>query len=580
MCAVLGLTPVLQAQIVAPQPQIVQSPATQTPVPQSPATQTPVPPTSSAAGARVLTLDEALGIAESKSEQVLIATAGVDRAKGTELRARSEKLPQLNASATYDRALKSEFEGLFDGGTGGPPCPPLMANPAAPLGDRVTELERAYACIPSSNPFGNGGGTDGGTDEDTELPFGRANTYRLNLNFSQNVYAGGRIQAQQDRARVGRANADLGLSSTRAQLSLDVATAYYLAALSDRLVSIAEETLQQSQATADQTRAQREAGRLSEFDLLRAQVAVETQRPDVIRRRADRDIAYLRLKQLLDLPLDADVRLADNLNEDSLAPATRFAAAVAQAEAGLDSRERIAIAQASNDVKAREADVTIARSQRLPAIAVNSAYGLVAYPTHLPAPNDFRTNWSVGASVSVPVFTGGRIKADETIARADLAETHARLQLTRELATLDTASAMKELESARAQWQASAGTVQQAQRAYEIAELRYREGISTQLELSDARLLLRQAQGNRAQAAKDLQVARVRLALLPELPLDATSAAGGASTAAAQQQSAQAAQQAAQQQAQQRAAQQGAGTAGAPGTTGVTGTGGTTGVPR
>ncbi len=55
--------------------------------------------------------------------------------------------------------------------------------------------------------------------------------------------------------------------------------------------------------------------------------------------------------------------------------------------------------------------------------------------------------------------------------------------------------------------------------AYEIAELRYREGLSTQLELSDARLLLQQAQANRAQAARDVQVARVRLALLPDLPL-------------------------------------------------------------
>ena len=67
-------------------------------------------------------------------------------------------------------------------------------------------------------------------------------------------------------------------------------------------------------------------------------------------------------------------------------------------------------------------------------------------------------------------------------------------------------------------------SMQQAQRAYEIAELRYREGLSTQLELSDARLLLQQAQANRAQAARDVQVARVRLALLPDLPLTNTGA--------------------------------------------------------
>jgi outer membrane protein TolC len=60
--------------------------------------------------------------------------------------------------------------------------------------------------------------------------------------------------------------------------------------------------------------------------------------------------------------------------------------------------------------------------------------------------------------------------------------------------------------------------------AYQIAEIRYREGISTQTELSDSRLQLQDAQANRAQAARDLQVARVRLVLLKDLPLDTGSA--------------------------------------------------------
>ncbi|HEX6314353.1 MAG TPA: TolC family protein, partial [Gemmatimonadaceae bacterium] len=97
-------------------------------------------------------------------------------------------------------------------------------------------------------------------------------------------------------------------------------------------------------------------------------------------------------------------------------------------------------------------------------------------------------------------------------------------QQARELALLDTQSAYEQLRASVAAWEASAGTVQQAQRAYEIAELRYREGVSTQLELSDARLLLVQAQASRAQAGRDLQVARARVALLPDLPLGTTGA--------------------------------------------------------
>ena len=59
-------------------------------------------------------------------------------------------------------------------------------------------------------------------------------------------------------------------------------------------------------------------------------------------------------------------------------------------------------------------------------------------------------------------------------------------------ASLDTRSAWAELLAARAAWEATAGTVQQATRAFEIADVRYRAGVSTQLELSDSRLLLQQ----------------------------------------------------------------------------------------
>ena len=61
--------------------------------------------------------------------------------------------------------------------------------------------------------------------------------------------------------------------------------------------------------------------------------------------------------------------------------------------------------------------------------------------------------------------------------------------------------------------------MQQATRAYEIAEVRYQNGVSTQLELSDARLSLQVAQANRAVAARDLQIARARVALLKHLPI-------------------------------------------------------------
>jgi outer membrane protein TolC len=473
----------------------------------------------------VLTLDRAIDIALGASEQIAIATAGVTSAEGVVRQAHSERLPQLFGSASYDRTLASEFSGLFGAGTS---CLPLHVDPAAPLIDRVAELERAFGC--PNTAFGDGTSDDGLE----ELPFGQKNIYRLGLSFTQALYAGGRIAATERQADLRRHNATLTLSSTRAQSIVDVSQAFYDAALADRLVSIAEQTYAQADRAFAQATAQREAGRVSEFEALRARVSRDTLQPEIVRARATREIAYLRLKQLLDLPLNAQLSLAAGLEDRLLPPPDRFAARLAEAEAETTPHERVTVTQAGNEVSVADAAVTVARSQRLPAISLRSDYGLVSYPGALPAFDDWRTNWTVGVGLSMPLFTGGRIAGDEAVARAGVVQARSQLRLARELAALDTESVRQELQASRAAWEASSATIEQAARAYQIAELRFNEGLSTDLELSDARLQLAQAEVTRARAARDLQVQRIRLALLPYLPLGSPGPlmSGAAATAA------------------------------------------------
>jgi outer membrane protein len=61
-------------------------------------------------------------------------------------------------------------------------------------------------------------------------------------------------------------------------------------------------------------------------------------------------------------------------------------------------------------------------------------------------------------------------------------------------------AALGEFDAARAQIEARTATVGQAERTLELAELRFRSGLATQLDISNARLLLQQARVNEAQA--------------------------------------------------------------------------------
>jgi outer membrane protein len=452
-----------------------------------------------------LTLEQILQIAEARSEAVAIAEVALTRNAGDQVRARAALFPQLSASASYDRSLANEFQGVFDnidfGGSGD----------------------------------GSGSG-DGGTDDGFEdLPFGRANTWRASLSFTQNLYSGGRIGVQRQLATIGRTSAEQALVGARAQLRFDVTQAYYDALLSERLVTIAQATLDQAGATLQQTQAGFDAGAQPEFEVLRARVSRDSQTPVLIRQRSNRDVAMLRLKQLLELPAAYELRLADDLGDAQLPPAPVFAERVVPVELSLRPAQpsgqalpsplltgtlpdRIAVAEAATVVNLREAALKAVEAERKPSVGLNSTYSRIAYPSGA-FPSFERSNWSVGISMNVPILTGGRQKGDEMVARADVESARLQEKQVQELAALDTRSAWAELVAARAAWEATAGTVQQATRAYDIADVRYRAGVSTQLELSDSRLLLQQAEANRALAARDLQVARARVALLPELPL-------------------------------------------------------------
>jgi outer membrane protein TolC len=448
-----------------------------------------------------LTLEQVLALAEARSETIGISQAGVQRAEGEQTRARSGLFPQLSALVSYDRALASEFTGLFDNQTAG----------------------------------------DGTNTGFANLPFGRANTFRFSLALSQNLYTGGRLRAQATIAEAGREVASLGVSTARGQLLFNATQAYYDAALSDRLVQIAEATRVQADATLRQTQAGFDAGTQPEFEVIRARVTRDSQTPVVIRARVNREVALLRLKQLLDVPQDFNLELADSLADERLAPPPSFAAQVAPFEIALTSSDpagasvavpsdaaipdRVAVSQASTAVRLSEASLQLVESQRKPSVALNSTYSRLAYPSNL-LPVFDRSNWTVGAALNVPVLTGGRQRGDEQVARAELDQARLQLRATQELAALDSRSAWAELLAARAAWEATGGTVQQATRAYEIANVRFIAGVSTQLELSDARLLLQRAEANRAQAARDLQVARARVALLPDLPIGASVTPG------------------------------------------------------
>lgn len=456
-----------------------------------------------------VSLDDALRLAAGVSHTVRAAEAGVLRARGQQAQALSQYFPQLTATAGYQRTLQSQFNEIMKHEP--------SSGPAGPSGNGSDSS--------SSNGFGSIGKI-----------FASPVTETIGLNFSQNIFTGGRVSAARSAADAARTAADIGLDAARAQTALDAAQAYFDAVAAGQLANIADSTLAQAERSLQNTTLANEVGSASEFDLLRARVARDNARPALIQARGNRDVALLRLRQLLGIPLAQEIVLSTAIrDEGAVPPATSLEHPIAlpgtarQVMPDTSAASRSSVRQAEAAIEAQRAALRAANWERLPSFQVSSAYQRFGYPADGTfAPNSFGLfypNWTVTAGFSIPLFTGGRIGGDQLVAEANLNEARENLALVREYAALDARTAITQLEQAQAAYAASVGTDEQAARAYGIAEVRQREGISTEVELQQARTQYEQARLNRVMAARDLEVARIRVALLKDLPLAGAPAA-------------------------------------------------------
>src|SRR5690606_11167563 len=200
----------------------------------------------------------------------------------------------------------------------------------------------------------------------------------------------------------------------------------------------------------------------------------------VIQRRTNRDLALVRLRQLLDLPPDTPLELVTPLGD--AAELVLPAEVPAAGDTALDARAAVRAADAGLDAARAARDA--ASGARWPSGRLSSGYSRLTFPEDVFQFGDFLTDWTVSLRVSVPLFTGGRIAGQVREADAMAEQAALRLRQTRELAAREAVEVRDQLEAAEARFAASQATVAQAARAYEIAEIRQREGLSTLTDLA------------------------------------------------------------------------------------------------
>lgn len=361
--------------------------------------------------------------------------------------------------------------------------------------------------------------------------FGQQYTYNNNVNVSQTLFQGGRFFAGSRAAADARDAARMSRAETEALLAIDIQRAYLTAQLNRELLAIQQRNVELARERLALVERLEGAGRASRFDVLRSRVERTNLEPALLQARAAVELAEIEVRRILNVPATQPIALTSVLDTAGLM-ALATAATADSATDPVRASERASLAT----LNARREGVRVARADLMPTISVFFQAGYLAlpvsngFPTTLgrrdvsfcqpstpPATQPCQNNgWfadrNFGFQLAWPLFDGLRTKGNIDMAQAQSKLAQLQLDQERERVAVDRARAWAEFRRAEAAFEAQKLNADQADEAYRIAALRFERGLSTQLEVSDAQLLLLTARTNAARATTDLYLATADLA--------------------------------------------------------------------
>ncbi len=301
---------------------------------------------------------------------------------------------------------------------------------------------------------------------------------------------------------------------TLSDVTVEVTQAFYQALLAREMEKVLESSYRRMQEFARQVSVLYQEGLVSEYEHLRAQVAVDVIEPQVREARQRYEDAVARLKLVMGMPVTKSIEPIGSFAVDTtfhLPPEAEVLARVAEHNYGLQAmRTQMEIA---------DKVVDLYQSEFLPMLFLFGQY------TYQGQSDVFRLNAfqtaksaAVGLQLSFSLFNGFQSTARVQQARLDYQKLETMVKQTEDALRMQARSLLHRYAIALNKWRAQQKTLQTAQKGYQIAQVRYREGIGTQLEVFDAENNVRQVQLQELQAAYEVISIQTQLrALMGEL---------------------------------------------------------------
>jgi len=334
-----------------------------------------------------------------------------------------------------------------------------------------------------------------------------ANTFSTPLDLSYEVDLWGRVRRSFESARAEAQASVADYFNVLLTLNSDVAQNYFALRSLDAEIAAVASTVELRHEQVRLVRSRFDGGVGSELDVARAETELATTEAENASLKSQRDelenaIAVLVGKN----PAQFKLAALDNANINWNPPPPRIPAGL---PADLLER-RPDVAAAERRLASANAKIGVAKAAFFPVLTLTGSGGYLSGDVASLFTWDSRT-WSIGPSVSLPVFAGGRNRANYERSQAALAETAALYRQQILVAFGEVENSLSAIEHLAVQSEAQERAVANARRAAELASDRYRSGIVAYLEVVDASRDTLSAERANAQLAGQRLIAAVQL---------------------------------------------------------------------
>lgn len=437
---------------------------------------------SSSAQTKSYTLEEAINTALSNNKDITISVMNVKKAGAAVDEAFGYALPSVNLNGSFSRFLEKpkmpfpDFEAMLTNATYN-----ILFN------DSVIVPRDDSKFLPMGSKLQS---------------FSQTNNFSADVTITQTLFSSAVFKGiGASKIYYDLAKADL--NSTVSKTVLSVQKTFYGVLLSKEVLEITKSSFENAQANLNDVKALYKEGMVSEFDMLQAEVQVENIRPVVLQMENNLQTAKNGLKIILGL----DQQEGIDVNGEFLYQPYDIA----------NEEEIITEALTSNfdlktlDLKKQvdEAFVELDVSEYWPNIA---AFGQYAYNG---SSDDWKFNTyssaTIGLSMSINLWQGNRTKNAVEQSTINYQQTEEQLKQLKDYTLLNVKSKLLDLKTVQSIIDVQNRNVEVGERAYQIAKVRYKEGVGSQMELQNTDLALKQARLNRIQSMYSYLVTKYEL---------------------------------------------------------------------